>query len=200
MKRIKTFLLIGSCLCFSTIVGCSSKSSEQSSLNTSAQPGNSQAVQPAVSPITSGVGSSGQTGEMAADSSQVADELHTPPKGSEERQAIMDALRDQYKNSRNSDGKPNRGNITFVVNYLKAHNGWAWTYAEPQSSDPNDQFGENSGFLLQQAKGQWKVMKVPPMVDDPDDPENLDYPTRKDIERIRKMYPSIPADIFPNHQ
>ncbi len=39
-------------------------------------------------------------------------------------------------------------------------------------------------------------MKLPPMVKDPDDPENLDYPTRKDVERIRKMYPSIATDIF----
>ena len=200
MKSIKTFLVMLSCLCFSFLAGCSSsKSSEQTVINTSsAQSGNSQAAQPAVTQTAARAGSNELTGETAADNSEVADELHTPPKGSDERQALMDALRDEYKTRRNIDGKPYRGNITFVVNYLKVHNGWSWTYAEPQSSDPNEQFGENSGFLLHQVKGQWKIMKVPPMVDDPDDPENLDYPTRKDVERMRKMYPSIPTDIFPN--
>lgn len=28
--------------------------------------------------------------------------------------------------------------------------------------------------------GQWRVMKPPAMVNDPNDPENLDYPSRKD--------------------
>jgi hypothetical protein len=29
--------------------------------------------------------------------------------------------------------------------------------------------------------------ELPPMVNDPNDPENLDYPTRKDVEKIKKM-------------
>jgi hypothetical protein len=135
--------------------------------------------------------------DSVAAAGQAVDELHTPPKGSAERQALMDGLREEYKEYRNTDGKPYRGNITFVVKYLKVHGGWAWVYAEPQSSDQHDHFGENSGFLLHREDGQWKVMNVPPMIDDPDDPENLGYPSPQDIERIRKMYPSIPTDIFP---
>jgi len=34
------------------------------------------------------------------------------------------------------------------------------------------------------------------MVNDPNDPENLDYPSRKDIERIRQKFPTAPTDIF----
>jgi hypothetical protein len=200
MKFIKTFLVIVSCLCFGSLAGCSpSKSSGQPTPTASAQPGNDQTTQTAAPPLTSGEGAEGQA-SVSATAGQTMDELHTPPQGSAERQALMDGLREAYKGSRNSDGKPNRGSITFVVNYLKVHSGWAWVYAEPRSSDPNDQFGENSGFLLHQEDGQWKVMKLPPMVDDPDDPENLDYPAPRDIERIRKMYPSIPADIFPKAQ
>ena len=108
----------------------------------------------------------------------------------------MDALREEFNNPRSSYYRPHRGSIVFVVNKLNVHNGWAWTYAEPRSSDPGDSFGENSGFLLHQEGEQWKVMKLPPMVEDPNDPENLDYPTRKDVEKIRKMYPSIATDIF----
>jgi hypothetical protein len=145
----------------------------------------------------SGAGAGEQTSEKATDSSEVTDELHTPPTGSPERQALMDALREEYYVHRGGSSRPYRGSITFVVNYLKVHNGWAWTYPEPHSSDPNDQFGENSGFLLHQVNGRWQIMKVPPMVNDPDDPENLDYPSGKDVARIRQMYPSIPKDIFP---
>lgn len=108
----------------------------------------------------------------------------------------MDALREAFDNPRSGYYQPHRGSIVFVVNKLNVHNGWAWTYAEPRSSDAGDSFGENSGFLLHQEGEQWKVMKLPPMVEDQNDPENLDYPTRKDVERIRKVYPSIATDIF----
>jgi len=30
-------------------------------------------------------------------------------------------------------------------------------------------------------------MKMPPMVEDPNDPENLDYPTSRDVEGIKKI-------------
>ena len=194
MKLIKTFLVMVSCFCFISIAGCSrSNSSEQPTSTPSGQSVNNQAAQPAATPTTGG-GSSAQAGEKATEGDEVADELHTPPMGSPERQSLMDALREEYKR------QPYRGKITFVVNYLKVHNGWAWTYPEPRSSDPHDQFGENSGFLLHQVNGRWQVMKVPAMVDDPDDPENLDYPSRKDVERMRKMYPSVPTDVLPRQQ
>lgn len=199
MKFIKTFLLMVSCMCFISIAGCSrSNSSGQPAPAPSTQPGDNQPAQSSATPTMSGAGSSEQTSEKATDSSEVKDELHTPPTGSPERQALMDALREEYYLHQRNSSKPYRGSITFVVNYLKVHNGWAWTYPEPHSSDPNDQFGENNGFLLHQVNGRWQVMKVPPMVNDPDDPENLDYPSSKDVARIRQMYPSIPKDIFPN--
>ena len=82
----------------------------------------------------------------------------------------------------------------FRVNYLKVHNGWAWIYPEPQSSDPKDSFGENDGYLLHLSEGRWAVMTMPKMDD------NLDgsrAPTAKDIARLQKKYPSLPADIIP---
>ncbi len=136
---------------------------------------------------------------IEATTSEVSDQLHTPEKGSLERQGMMDALRDEFNDRRSPGHQPHRGSIIFVVNYLKAHNGWAWSYADPHSSDASDSFGENSGFLLHQEGGQWKVMKLPAMVSDPSDPENLDYPSRRDVEKIRQKYPSAPADIFPKH-
>ncbi len=137
--------------------------------------------------------------ETTTAGNEVADELHTPERGSLEREGMMNALRAAFDDRNSGYYTPHRGNIVFVVNYLKAHNGWAWTYVDPTSSDKSDSFGEFSGFLLHQEGGQWKVMKLPPMVNDAADPENLDYPSRKDIEKIRQKYPNAPADIFPKH-
>ncbi len=129
---------------------------------------------------------------------EVEDRLHTPPEGSAERKALMDALRRHWQTTRNpGDGRPYRGKITFHVGYLKVHDGWAWVYSNPHSSDPGEGFPENSGFLLHLKEGRWKVMNMPPMDDNQDG--NLD-PSPKDIERIRKMYPPIATDIFPTQK
>ena len=112
-----------------------------------------------------------------------------------ERTAILDGLRRHWQASKNpDDGKTYWGKITFRVNYLKVHHGWAWTYAEPHSSLANERFPENSGFLLQLKAGRWEVMKLPRMDDNGDGAFN---PSPADWERIKKMYPSIAPDIIP---
>ena len=125
----------------------------------------------------------------------VADKLHTPAEGTAERAAILEGLRRHWQTSRNpDDGKSYKGKITFRVNYLKVHHGWAWVYAEPGSSLRNERFPENSGFLLQLEAGRWEVMKLPRMDDNGDGAFN---PSPADLERIRKMYPTIAPDIIP---
>ena len=199
-KLLTTFLLLTACVSLVCMTGCSltgRKSADaQPSPSPSAQREAGHVSDSSGSATPSTTGSKEQTSETATASNDVSDQLHTPEKGSLERQGMMDALRAALDDRRSGYYQPHRGNIVFVVNYLKAHNGWAWTLAAPHSSDPGDSFGENSGFLLHQEGGQWKVMKLPAMVNDPNDPENLDYPTRKDVERIRKMYPLMPIDIF----
>ena len=199
-KLLATFLLLTACVSLVCMTGCSlaqRKSADtQPSPSPSAQREAGHVSDSSGSATPSTTGSKEQTSETATASNEVSDQLHTPEKGSLERQGMMDALRAALDDRRSGYYQPHRGNIVFVVNYLKAHNGWAWTLAAPHSSDPSDSFGENSGFLLHQEGGQWKVMKLPAMVNDPNDPENLDYPTRKDVERIRKMYPLMPIDIF----
>jgi hypothetical protein len=125
----------------------------------------------------------------------VADKLHTPAEGSTERTAILDGLRRHWQTTRNPDtGKPYLGKITFKVNYLKVHNGWAWVYAEPRSSLTKEGFPENSGFLLQLKADRWEVMKLPTMDDNGDGAFN---PSPADVARIKKMYPSLAADVIP---
>jgi hypothetical protein len=77
---------------------------------------------------------------------------------------------------------------------LKAHNGWAWVQAEPRSSIPKEGFPENSGFLLQLKAGRWEVMKLPPLDDNGDGAFN---PSPADLARIKKLYPSLTADVIP---
>jgi hypothetical protein len=179
------------------LCGCSlnRKSDKPQTSNSTVQPNdntNSDKSQP------SGHDTRTQSSETTSAVNDVADELHTPERGSLEREGMMNALRAAFDDRSSGYYTPHRGNIVFVVNYLKAHNGWAWTYANPTSSDKSDAFGEFSGFLLRQEGGKWKLMKLPPMIKDPNDPENLDYPSRKDVEKIRQQYPNAPADIFPS--
>src|SRR4051812_17863250 len=119
MKIVRAFLFMVSCLWFISLAGCSgSNSNGQPSSTPAAQSVNNQAAQPAVTPAMLGGEASAQTSAKATNSDEVADELHTPLTGSPERQALMDALREAYNQNHSY-----RGNITFVVNYLKVHNG-----------------------------------------------------------------------------
>jgi hypothetical protein len=189
----KTLVLTVGFLCLSCMTGCSlagPKRGEASSPTPSSQHDSPTAGR-SEAPTTAN-----DKSNPAPSNNEVTDELHTPAKGTDERQAIMDALREEFNNRQGSFYTPHRGSITFVVNRLQVHNGWAWMNGYPQSSDPQDSFGEYSGFLLHIQDGRWGVMRLPPMVNDPNDPENLDYPSRKDVEKIRQKFPTAPADIF----
>ncbi len=125
---------------------------------------------------------------------EVADKLHTPSVGSAEHVGIMDGLREFYKTHPDPHSAPWRGKITFRVGYLKVHNGWAWIYPEPRSSDPRDSFGENDGYLLHLQAGRWSVMNMPTMDDNGDGSR---APSARDVQRLQKKYPSLPVDIIP---
>jgi hypothetical protein len=199
LKPTATFLLIVS-LCFSCLAGCSlagSKSAPASSASPSSQHDADQTSRPSVESASSTTGGNEAKSETANANNEVTDQLHAPAKGSDERQAIMDALREEFNNRQSPYYASHRGALTFVVNRLQVHNGWAWMNGYPHSSDPQDSFGEYSGFLLHDADGRWGVIRLPPMVDDPNDPEKLDYPSRKDVEKIRQKFPTAPIDIFP---
>lgn len=191
---LKTFLLVLVCACLACGEGCSLGKSKQAKVENANQAEPQNANQSAAS---SDEPASAQSNGGQSAKPEISDELHTPERGSQERQAIMDALRASLDNYPSPYYQPHRGTITFVVNFLKVHNGWAWMNGYPQSSSSQDSFGEFSGFLLHSENGIWTVMSLPPMVNDPDDPENLDYPSRRDIEKIRQKYPRIATDIFP---
>ena len=197
MKRTANFLLIVICLGAGVVAGCSLSGLKRGATSspTPSQHNSDPSSERSEGPAPSA--SNEQQSLNATSVNEVTDQLHTPEKGSDERQAIMDGLRGEFNNRQSPFYSPHRGAITFVVNRLQVHNGWAWMNGYPHSSDPQDSFGEYSGFLLHAQDGKWGVMRLPPMVADPNDPENLDYPSRKDVQKIRQKFPSAPADIFP---
>lgn len=109
--------------------------------------------------------------------------VHTPSRGSAERQAIMDALRGSADN-------------LFKVNFLKVHNGWAWADVTPLDKNGNAT-AEGGANLLHKVNGVWKVMDLSKVPDDPDDPMGPEDPSRKYIANVMRTFPGVPADIFP---
>ena len=112
---------------------------------------------------------------------------YTPPAGSAERKAILDAVRSEVKSWSGLD-------VVFVVWYLKVYNGWAWIATLPQSRDGLSHYEDVSG-LLQRTKGEWKLVETRPGTCD-DEPECLD--DKNYFKKLRSRFPSAPPNIFPD--
>jgi len=120
---------------------------------------------------------------------QVTDQLHTPAKGSSERAAILDVLRDEYKSGQGI-------HVTFQVNHLKVHNGWAWATCTPLD-DGGKVIGEQWPSLLHSEDGKWVIKDLMAIAEALDDPVGPLEPSRKYLNEVQKKYPGVPADIFP---
>jgi len=126
--------------------------------------------------------------------SRQLDKTYTPAPGSAERQAIMDALREQLR--------ANLGNlaadVTFEVNYLKVRNGWAWVDVTEKRAEGT---GDRWDTLLRKEKGKWKVKESPFGLEEVPPGERIfgdDHSLYgKRIRAIKKLYPAVPTDIFP---
>jgi uncharacterized protein YceK len=106
---------------------------------------------------------------------------HTPPEGSAERNAIIQATQHALARQR-------RKNLVLVVPYMKVHNGWAWIQVNPQSADGKQRYESQSGLLQQTTKG-WTLLEWMPAE------EGTDY--KKYFNNLKAKYPAAPADIFP---
>lgn len=125
---------------------------------------------------------------LAASPVASATQAESPAKGSEERRAIMDALRTMVK-------KMSKLDVIFVVRHLKVNKNWAWVEADPQSAD-NTQHYEAVTGLLAKKNGLWEYIEGPPewavCEDDPDCADTSRY-----FKKLAKKYPSVSPDIFP---
>ena len=113
-----------------------------------------------------------------ASPSAFAVSVNTPPKGSAERKAIMDAMR----------AKGDDQDRIFVVRYLKVSKGWAWLRVDPQSRDGSNHYESESALLRQSAK-HWKVVAQPCA--------EADCVEDDELARIRADFPAAPDAIFP---
>ena len=106
---------------------------------------------------------------------------HTPPDGSAERNAIIQAVHRAL-------ARQGRKNLVLVVPYLKVHNDWAWIQVNPQSADGRQHYESQSG-LLQQTATKWTLLEWMPAE------EGTDY--KNYFQKLKAKYPAAPADIFP---
>jgi len=107
---------------------------------------------------------------------------HTPPDGSTERSAILQATQDAW-------ARQGRKNLVLVVAYLKVHTGWAWIQVNPQSSDGRQHYESQSGLLQEKTMNKWTLLEWMPAE------EGTDY--TKYFKNLKAKYPSAPPDIFP---
>jgi uncharacterized protein YceK len=106
---------------------------------------------------------------------------HTPPDGSAERNAILQA-------TQHALARQGRKNLVLDVPYLKVHNGWAWIQVNPRSANGTQHYESKSGLLQEQAN-KWTLLEWMPAE------EGTDY--KKYFANLKAKYPSAPADIFP---
>ncbi len=106
---------------------------------------------------------------------------HTPPDGSAERNAILQAVHHAL-------ARQGRKNLVLDVPYLKVHNGWAWIQVNPKSADGRQHYESQSG-LLQQTASRWTLLKWMPAEG------GTDY--TQYFKELKAKYPSAPSDIFP---
>jgi hypothetical protein len=121
-----------------------------------------------------------------------SDQLHSPAKGTSERKALMDALRQDYKKNTGDD-------VTFLVNYIKVHNGWAWIDVTPLGADGKP-VAEGGPSLLHLEKGGWEVIDLSTIPEDPDDPMGPMDASPGFVRNLRKKYSEVPLDIFPRRK
>ena len=96
----------------------------------------------------------------------------TPPPGSAERKAILDALRAEVKDL-------HQLNVVFVVTHLKVQNDWAFLHTFPQSTDAASRY-EDLSALMRKRGGKWRV---------------IDF-SAGEVEDLKRAHPAAPSAIF----
>jgi len=121
----------------------------------------------------------------------IKDDLHTPAKGTPEREAIMEVLRAEVKKETGED-------VVFVVNILKVHNGWAWVDVTPNRKDGTALY-EGKESLMHQEKGVWKDKTLPPQ-DSDDDQRMFGDLAASTSRKFRSSIRHAPRISFPSLQ
>ena len=122
------------------------------------------------------------TASPTATTTASSDSVHTPPAGSDERTAILDAVRKKIKWKK-----------LFVVHDLKVQGDWA--YAELEQTDPAnpDQKYESFAAVCQRTGAAWVCLEA---LGGSDAVDIEDTSGKSLKEWLRDEYPAAPAAIF----
>ena len=119
--------------------------------------------------------------------SAAQDTARTPPQGSAERKAILDAMRAERARF---DTLP----VVFVVRWLKVRGGWAWLQADPQSPGGAQRY-EGEAALLRNEGVAWRVVERMPAFG-----EREGTPLEEEcayFADLRRRNPGLPVGVLP---
>lgn len=116
---------------------------------------------------------------------QQSGRVYTPPKGSSERKAILDTLREEIR-------RLHRIDALFVVHYLKVQRGWAWIETSPHSADGASYY-EGVSALLHKRGGRWRIAEI--ACAEEDNPDCLGG--KNFFRKLMKRFSAAPREIFP---
>ena len=119
--------------------------------------------------------------------SAARDTVRTPPQGSAERKAILDAMRAERARF---DTLP----VVFVVRWLKVRGGWAWLQADPQSPGGAQRY-EGEAALLRNEGVAWRVVERMPAFG-----EREGTPLEEEcayFADLRRRNPALPIGVLP---
>ena len=119
--------------------------------------------------------------------SQTKDAVRAPAANSPERKAILDALR----------ADSGEKNAVYQVHFIRVHSGWAWVDTTPLDANTKRPTAEGGPNLLHMVNGQWKVMDLSTVPEDPNDPMGAEDASATYVKNLRRTYKGCPADIFP---
>ena len=126
--------------------------------------------------------------------------VRTPPKGSPERDAIMNMMRfDFYRDKQKARENPDK--ILFVVHHLKVKDGWACANMTPTKK--GKEVAEPRWAVLRESKNGWEKVdyfeKLRPFAREADTLDALDM-SRSTIQRLLPRLPGCPPGIFPDRR
>jgi hypothetical protein len=126
-------------------------------------------------------------------------DVHTPPPGGPERQAIMDVMRLDFYSGDATAAHRNAKGVLFNVRYLKVHGDWALVCVDPVNANGKE-IAEFRWGLLRRHAGQWSDAKyfdaIRPYPSEEAAQDALDM-TASTIRKIWQTFPDAPKDIFP---
>ncbi len=108
------------------------------------------------------------------------------PEGTSKHTAILDALRKKIKQEYSLD-------VVFVVNYLKAKDGWAWIHTFPQSEDGKNHYEDIFALLRQDDSRNWKVVEIP--CNEEEESDCITHPAY--FSNLKKRFPDLSEEILP---